>query len=67
MGTIPLADADGRAPLPICRRHREWLTAYYKSEEAIVLRFFTWDVKTQPVEAIDMLQPFHTAELNRPA
>jgi hypothetical protein len=43
MGTIPLADADGREPLPICRRHREWLSAYYKSEEAIVLRFFTDD------------------------
>ena len=33
----------------------------------IVLRFFTWDVKTQPVEAIDALQPFHTAEFGRPA
>src|SRR6266850_6475528 len=29
----------------------------------IALRFFRWDVKTQPVEAIDALQPFHTAEL----
>ena len=35
--------------------------------DKIVLRFFTWDVKTQPVEAIDTLQPFHTAELNRPS
>jgi len=34
--------------------------------DKIVLRFFTWDVKTQPVEAIDTLQPFHTAELGRP-
>jgi hypothetical protein len=35
--------------------------------DKIVLRFFTWDVKSQPVEAIDTLQPFHTAELNRPS
>ena len=34
--------------------------------DKIVLRFFKWDVKTQPVEAIDALQPFHTAELGRP-
>ena len=37
---IPLADADGREPLPICRRNREWLIGYYTSPEAIVLRFF---------------------------
>ena len=36
------------------------------TEDKIVLRFFTWDVKAQPVEAIDTLQPFHTAELGRP-
>lgn len=34
--------------------------------DRIVLRFFKWDVKTQPVDAIDTLQPFHTAELARP-
>ncbi len=34
--------------------------------DKIALRFFKWDVKTQPVEAIDTLQPFHTAELGRP-
>jgi hypothetical protein len=27
---------------------------------------FKWDVKTQPIEAVDTLQPFHTAELTRP-
>jgi hypothetical protein len=35
--------------------------------DKIVLRFFRWDVKTQPVEAIDALQPFQTVELGRPA
>jgi hypothetical protein len=35
--------------------------------DKIVLRFFKWDLKTQAVEAIDTLEPFHTAELVRPA
>jgi hypothetical protein len=26
---------------------------------------FKWDVKTQSVDAIDTLEPFHTAELTR--
>ena len=34
--------------------------------DKIVLQFVKWDVKMQPVEAIDTLQPFHTAELHRP-
>jgi len=28
---------------------------------------FKWDVNTQSVEAIDNLDPFHTAVLTRPA
>jgi hypothetical protein len=31
--------------------------------DRIVLRMFKWDVKTQSVEDIDKLEPFHTAEL----
>ena len=34
--------------------------------DKIVLRFFKWDVKIATVDAIDTLQPFHTAELVRP-
>jgi hypothetical protein len=34
--------------------------------DTIVLRMFRWDVNTQPVEAIDTLQPFRTAQLARP-
>jgi len=30
-----------------------------------VVRTFKWDVKTQSVDAIDTLEPFHTAELTR--
>ena len=35
--------------------------------DKMVLRFFKWDVNTQPVEAIDSLQPFHTEVLMRPS
>jgi hypothetical protein len=35
--------------------------------EAIVLRFFKWDVNTQSAEALDTLEAFHTTELRRPA
>ena len=37
------------------------------TSDKIVLRIFKWDRNTQPVEAIDTLEPFHTAELPRPA
>ena len=33
--------------------------------DKIVLQLFKWDVATQPPEAIDTLQPFHTTELAR--
>jgi hypothetical protein len=36
------------------------------TRDSIVLRFFKWDVNTQKPEAIDTLEPFHTAELKRP-
>jgi hypothetical protein len=35
--------------------------------DRIVLRMFRWDWKTQPPEAIDTLEPFHTTELARTA
>jgi hypothetical protein len=34
--------------------------------DKMTLRFFKWDINSQPVDAIDSLQPFHTAELPRP-
>jgi hypothetical protein len=33
--------------------------------EAITLRYFKWNQKTQPVSDIDTLEPFHTTELKR--
>lgn len=35
--------------------------------DKVTLRLFKWDVKTQPPEAMDTLEPFHTVELARPA
>ena len=35
--------------------------------DTIVLRFFKWDVNTQSADVLDTLEPFHTAELKRPA
>ena len=37
------------------------------TQDKITLRMFKWDVKTQPVQALDTLEPFHTVELARPA
>jgi hypothetical protein len=34
--------------------------------DGVDLRFFKWDVKSQPLDTIDSLQPFHTAHLARP-
>jgi len=33
--------------------------------DRIIVRLFKWDLKTQPPEAIDILEPFHTQELAR--
>lgn len=33
------------------------------SPNAVTLRYFRWNQKTQPLEAIDTLEPFHTTEL----
>lgn len=35
--------------------------------DKIVLRYFRWDIKSQPLAALDTLEPFRTTELARPA
>jgi hypothetical protein len=37
------------------------------TSEKVVLRMFKWDLKTQGPEALDTLEPFHTAEFERSA
>jgi hypothetical protein len=54
---------DPRRP---CPRQQHGFTLVDFTSDKMVLRFFKWDAKTQPVEALDALQPFHTAELARP-
>jgi hypothetical protein len=34
--------------------------------DRIILKFFKWDLKSQPPEVIDRLEPFHTTEIGRP-
>ena len=36
------------------------------TQDKVVLRLFKWDLKTQPPEAMDTLEPFYTVELPRP-
>ena len=43
MKTIPLAEANGSDPLPICHGNRDWLVSRYKSEAMIALRYFSDD------------------------
>jgi hypothetical protein len=31
-----------------------------------VVKLFKWDVNSQPLDAIDTLQSYHTVELDRP-
>jgi hypothetical protein len=35
-------------------------------QDRIVVQLFKWDVNSQPVDAIDTLQPYYTVELDRP-
>ncbi len=36
------------------------------TRDKVTLRMFKWDLKTQPPEALDTLEPFYTVELPRP-
>lgn len=64
-GAMPPAHLDMDEQVKPIEQHG--FTVVDFTPEKMVLRLFKWDVKTQPVEAIDTLQPFHTAELTRPA
>ena len=35
-------------------------------QDRIIAKLFKWDVNSQPVDAIDTLEPYHTVELDRP-
>ncbi len=60
---LPPAHLDIEQSVKPIEQHGFTLADFTPDE--IVLRFFKWDVKTQSVEAIATLQPFHTAKLAR--
>src|SRR5258705_908672 len=63
-GAMPPAHLDMEEQVKPIEQHGFTVADF--TPEKIVLRLFKWDIKTQPVDAIDTLQPFHTAELTRP-
>jgi hypothetical protein len=64
-GAMPPAHLDMDEQVKPIEQHGFTIADF--TTDKIVLRLFKWDVKTQPVEAIDTLAPFHTVELLRPA
>ena len=64
-GAMPPAHLDIDEQVKPIEQHGFTLVDF--TPDKMVLRLFKWDWKTQAVEAIDTLEPFHTAELMRPA
>ncbi|HEV7411424.1 MAG TPA: hypothetical protein VGO01_23310 [Bradyrhizobium sp.] len=63
-GAMPPAHLDMDEQVKPIEQHGFTLVDF--TPDKMVLRLFKWDWKTQTVEAIDNLEPFHTAELIRP-
>jgi hypothetical protein len=64
-GALPPAHLDMAEEVKPIEQHGFTIVDF--TPDKIVLRFFTWDWRTQSADAIDALQPFHTTELIRPA
>ena len=64
VGSTPPAYLDVQEEVKPIEQHSFTIADFFR--DRINLRFFKWDVKTQSPDAIDDLQPFHTAELGRP-
>ena len=64
-GALPPAHIDLAEAVKPIEQHGFTIADFLTDK--MVLRFFKWDRNTQPVEAIDTLEPFHTAELVPPA
>src|SRR5439155_25965438 len=64
-GALPPVHLDMEEPIKPIEQHGFTIVDF--SPDKMVLRHFKWDVKTQSVEAIDTLEPFHVTELVRPA
>jgi hypothetical protein len=64
-GALPPAHLDMNEDVKPIEQHGFTIADF--ASDKIVLRMFRWDVKRQSVEAIDNLDPFHTAVLTRAA
>ena len=64
-GALPPAHLDMVEDVKPIEQHGFTLVDF--TPDRIALQFFKWDFRTQSVDAIDTLQPFHKAELGRPA
>ena len=64
-GAMPPAHLDMEEQVKPIEQHG--FTVVDFTPDKMTVRLFKWDIKTQPVDAIDTLEPFHTAELTRPA
>jgi hypothetical protein len=62
-GALPPAHLDMDETVKPIEQHGFTIADFMPNK--IVLRMFKWNVKTQDPEAIDTLEPFHTAELTR--
>lgn len=65
VGPTTPAHLDLREEVKPIEQHGFTIADFYA--DRIVLRFFKWDVKTESIEAIDQLSPFHTTTLTRRA
>ena len=63
-GAMPPAHLDMDEQVKPLEQHGFTIVDF--TPDKMVLRLFKWDWRTQAVEAIDTLEPFHTAELPRP-
>jgi hypothetical protein len=64
-GALPSAHLDMVEDVKPIEQHGFTLVDF--TPDQIVLQFFRWDFRTQSVDAIDTLEPFHKTELVRPA
>ncbi|MFN7918163.1 MAG: hypothetical protein U0Q55_22655 [Vicinamibacterales bacterium] len=64
IGATPPAHIDLREEVKPIEEHGFTIADF--DEDGIDLRLFKWKLNSDPVEAIDTLQPFHTARVSRP-
>jgi hypothetical protein len=63
-GAMPPAHLDMDEQVKPIEQHGFTLVDF--TPDKMVVRMFKWDWRTQAVEAIDTLEPFHTSILTRP-